>query len=43
VQIEPGLRSKSPENGNILGVRRRLSIISRQDCLDLKSLDEVRI
>jgi hypothetical protein len=28
VQIEPVLRSKSPENGNIPGVRRRLSAIS---------------
>jgi hypothetical protein len=28
VQIEPGLRPRSPENGNISNIRRRLSTIS---------------
>jgi hypothetical protein len=28
VQIEPGLRPRSPENGNISNIRRRLSAIS---------------
>jgi hypothetical protein len=31
VQIEPGLRRRSPKNGNISNIRRRLSAISLQN------------
>ena len=30
VQIEPGLRSRSPKNGNISNIRRRLSAVPGQ-------------
>jgi hypothetical protein len=30
VQIEPGLRRRSPKNGNISSIRRRLAAISLQ-------------
>ena len=32
VQIEPSLRPRSPENGNISTIRRRLSAISLREC-----------
>src|ERR1700716_4284451 len=39
VQIEPRLRSRSPENGNISNIRRRLSAISLRDWPNSASRD----
>src|SRR5229473_8182963 len=39
VQIEPGLRSRSPKNGNISNIRRRLSEISPWKWPNLESGD----
>jgi hypothetical protein len=39
VQIEPGLRSLSPENGNISNIRRRLWAVSLWRCSNLETGD----
>ena len=39
VRIEKGLRRRSPENGNILGIGRRLSGFSRDSCGSSESRD----
>ena len=38
-QIEPGLRSVSPKNGNISIIRQRLSVISLLDCSNWECRD----